>query len=408
MMEESKSSVEVRNQIVEAFKDVPIPKREQMIASEALDKEGIRVIERNLTGKRWSDLPLNFLEQQWTFYYHLSAHAYQYYLPAILIAALDNFDSNSTLVHTVVWLIKPSEWAIYDAGLDGRLEYHVEFFTPEQFAAVGAFLGLMLKQPQNYMAFLAARAFRLGWDRVDSPERARFAEFHSEMRDWTYPEKPYWKYAYMNEPDDEIAGYIAEVIALKVEIAEAFAGTPYPGDDKLCGSIQWDEPAESALDFRGVSWQKAHPRLLAANYVSLSFLSPEGFRFYLPAYLTAELMGFADESNAQPDFSLTHGFSKPVQYEVSADLSFDKIAELLPGSFTVEQMQELFAKQNKRSNEIDWRADGKARMARFNRKERLAIIHYLEHRAKYDDFSANAISEALESYWRPSLEELPN
>lgn len=34
----------------------------------------------------------------------------------------------------------------------------------------------------------------------------------------------------------------------------------------------------------------------------------------------------------------------------------------------------------------------------------MAIIHYLELQAEYDGYEADSINQALEGYWRPSVQ----
>ena len=62
--------------------------------------------------------------------------------------------------------------------------------------------------------------------------------------------------------------------------------------------------------------------LLASNYTSLSFLSSEGFRYFLPAYLSAELYGADQDSNVECVFHLTHGFTEPERYSRKKDIDF--------------------------------------------------------------------------------------
>ena len=73
------------------------------------------------------------------------------------------------------------------------------------------------------------------------------------------------------------------------EIRRAFASTPRPGDAFLVGSREGCEPEESVTPFRGREWQSLDAALLDANYTSLGFFSEGGFRYFLPAYLIADV-----------------------------------------------------------------------------------------------------------------------
>ena len=83
--------------------------------------------------------------------------------------------------------------------------------------------------------------------------------------------------------------------ALRRQIEAAFANAPYPGDDHIGFDADDWESAELARAFKGRHWQELSPAEL--QYHSSSFLSLEGFRYYLPAYLLAAL---EDHGNLMP------------------------------------------------------------------------------------------------------------
>ena len=92
------------------------------------------------------------------------------------------------------------------------------------------------------------------------------------------------------------------------EIRAAFGQNPYPGDDFLQGSFEGSEPSEEIEPFRGQDdWESISSQLLDAHYVALSFFSEAGLRFFLPAYLIADLQ--EELKTADPLFTLVHGFS---------------------------------------------------------------------------------------------------
>ena len=92
--------------------------------------------------------------------------------------------------------------------------------------------------------------------------------------------------------------------AVRDRINAAFANARYPGDD----NIGYDKTGEHleckqvADHFRGTSWQDVDLAFLrkygehADVSVALTFMSPEAFRYYLPAFLlvVAERFGEAD------------------------------------------------------------------------------------------------------------------
>src|SRR6202163_4480253 len=92
------------------------------------------------------------------------------------------------------------------------------------------------------------------------------------------------------------------------EIRGAFGANPYPGDAFLQGSFDGCEPLDEVGAFVGrTDWSKLDSKMLDAHYCALSFFSECGFRFFLPAYLIADLRG--ELLTADPLFHLWYGFA---------------------------------------------------------------------------------------------------
>jgi hypothetical protein len=73
-------------------------------------------------------------------------------------------------------------------------------------------------------------------------------------------------------------------------IRQAFHDTEHPGDAFVQGSREGCEPGESVAPFIAVTdWSQFDPMVLDANYDALSFFSEGGFRYFLPAYVIADL-----------------------------------------------------------------------------------------------------------------------
>lgn len=76
----------------------------------------------------------------------------------------------------------------------------------------------------------------------------------------------------------------------KEKIRRSFVGIEYPGDWCLIDSLEGSEPLEVEERFAGKSdWRTLGHQFLDGCSVALSFFSDEAFRFYLPAYLIADL-----------------------------------------------------------------------------------------------------------------------
>lgn len=89
---------------------------------------------------------------------------------------------------------------------------------------------------------------------------------------------------------------------LRLEIEAAFADTKYPGDDRLVydNSGYHLECNEIAAAFRGKDWRELSVEMLRYHAQSLAFMTPEAYRFYLPAYLIAAALHY-DEADIIPD-----------------------------------------------------------------------------------------------------------
>jgi hypothetical protein len=75
---------------------------------------------------------------------------------------------------------------------------------------------------------------------------------------------------------------------LKAAIETAFADTPAPGDNfEDISATQWDE---GIVDyFRGTTWRGHAVRDLRCHAAALSFFTDKAFRYWLPAFMLAEL-----------------------------------------------------------------------------------------------------------------------
>ena len=106
---------------------------------------------------------------------------------------------------------------------------------------------------------------------------------------------------------------------------------------------------------------------------ALSFFSDEAFRFYLPAYLLADLDGKLKQSN--PLFALTHGLDDASRGE--------KINPRRYGERTCFE-------------------HARHKFAVFNTAQREAIASYLAYQLENEDvtgFEKKQIREALRNYW---------
>jgi hypothetical protein len=180
-------------------------------------------------------------------------------------------------------------------------------------------------------------------------------------------------------------------------IRDAFGKNEYPGDPYLQGSFQGCEPFEEVGPFQGKKdWTRLEAEFLDAHAAALGFFSQEGFRFFLPAYLVADLHGRL--RTADPLFHLTHGFSD--------------------SSVQVPARGRTFRKKIGKSALVNPRRYGattfhdyaKYRLSSFSREEATAIVAYLEctRMDASTSFEKELIDAALESYWRERARTAPS
>jgi hypothetical protein len=162
---------------------------------------------------------------------------------------------------------------------------------------------------------------------------------------------------------------------LKAEVREAFAATPPPDPSAIRGSSESEEPFLLEDEFRGVpDWRQLEvsfiDRAPDGFGTALSFFSREAFRYYLPAYLLADL----DEElrQADPVFHLWHGLD---------DENRDKpVNERRYGRWT-------------------WFEAIAERFGLFTDAEARAIVAFLRYKAARDAFVRPKVEQALASFW---------
>jgi hypothetical protein len=185
-----------------------------------------------------------------------------------------------------------------------------------------------------------------------------------------------------------------EVIA---EIYAKFGQGDYPGDPFLQGSFEGCEPFEEVEPFKGkTDWKQIDAVLLDAHASALSFFSEGAFRFFLPAYLVADLEGKLD--TADPLFHLTHGFSE-VQMQISAG---DKVIEIKPDKTALVNPRRYGA--------MTFYDSARHRLSVFTREEAQAIVLYLQYKRESGglvDFVNEMIESALNSFWLERARSAP-
>ena len=178
-------------------------------------------------------------------------------------------------------------------------------------------------------------------------------------------------------------------------IREAFSHTDHPGDGFLLGSREGDDAFEAVESFRGhTHWSTVDASVLDENYDALSFLSEGGFRFFLPAFLIADVKGQLETADAV--FHLASSF-------------YDTTVQVPVGDDVLEKRIGRSALLNpRRYGSITFEDYARYRLSVFTREEAAAIVAYLEYRRSLPDaVDREDIEAALESFWRDRASDAP-
>ena len=175
--------------------------------------------------------------------------------------------------------------------------------------------------------------------------------------------------------------------ALIQQISDAFALVSRPPDAFLVGSRDGCEPEEEVGPFRGRDWQSLEPEFLDAHYCALSFFSEGALRYFLPAYLVADVQDLL--KTADPVFALTHGLH---DWSTSIEAAGRQWPRNHGSSILVNPQ---------RYGAITQGDYARWRLSVFAREEAVAIVEYLRYAAARDDLgtTADAVESALDRFW---------
>ena len=190
----------------------------------------------------------------------------------------------------------------------------------------------------------------------------------------------------MNQKDDVIK-----------QIHEAFDANRYPGDSFLQGSFEGCEPYDEVGYFKGkTDWKTLDAEMLDAHYDALSFFSEAGFRFFIPAFLIADLE--EELRTADPVFHLTGGFLK-------------RSVEVYTRTGVMNRKHGGETPLNpRRYGAISFADYARFRLSVFTKEEAGAIVAYLycvrERNLPYD--YGNQIDTALNTFWLGRVQNAPS
>jgi hypothetical protein len=164
---------------------------------------------------------------------------------------------------------------------------------------------------------------------------------------------------------------------VKQLIVAAFASVERPGNWALRGSNEGEEPylVEREFEDKG-DWRTVDPVFLDEapdGFASaLSLFSDEAFRYFLPAYLIADLDGRLER--VDPAFHLVHGLDDATRGE-----------NVNPRRYGARTKFE----------------ERRHRLSAFTPPEARAIVAYLRYKAEHADLERDRIEieQAIRNYW---------
>jgi hypothetical protein len=179
-----------------------------------------------------------------------------------------------------------------------------------------------------------------------------------------------------------------------VAVRAAFGDNVHPGAAYLVGSRDGCEPEEAVAAFREeTSWQQVDVEVLDAGSDALSFFSEAGFRFFLPAYLVADIEGAL--LVADPVFHLTQSFCVA---SVTLEAGGETFVKALGRDALINPL---------RYGAMTFEDYARQRLSVFAREEAAAIVVYLEFKLDTDEFQRDAIAAALDTFWRERATSAP-
>ncbi len=166
---------------------------------------------------------------------------------------------------------------------------------------------------------------------------------------------------------------------IKDLIRRAFAAEKRPPNGALHRGEEGEEGGLLEIDFADKQdWRTLEAAFLdraPAGYASaLSFFSDEALRYFLPAFLIADLQG---------------------------ELEHVDVARRLSTPFTNEARNTPV--NPRRYGKLTLFDAGRQRFAGLTPEEVAAIVAFLEYKAASDEFERETIRQALTNYWKPRL-----
>lgn len=270
--------------IESSFPTEPIPSADQLVASPERAASYAPLV-----GKSWRDVvaindkAIRDLINPW----FMPPEAWCYYLPALLLQALEDDGE----VGGVVLRLRPRSWNIVERDF-AQFDTTYRPLSANAREAIRDFLVWLTEEELGFsVTHWALEALQWGWSDRTAID-PRFGAHRDVLHHYQRP---------------TLADPVAEALAVLIE--QAFRDTPVP-KRPISGS---DEGGDHELAMGGYDWRVIHPRLLQFEYSFLSFGHNDAFRYFLPAFMCADLADAFDERTMR--FHLvTYGHSRAADF----------------------------------------------------------------------------------------------
>jgi hypothetical protein len=160
--------------------------------------------------------------------------------------------------------------------------------------------------------------------------------------------------------------------SIKKEIQQSFRDVKQPGKKMLYAEFpQYEIEIKALMSKKWQNWWDIPDNVVDYHYHALSSVSPEGYKFLLPAFMT-------------------YALNNPESYSLVKEFTIYSL--IPPNRFDHPDRFEWFS----------------LRASLLNKEQIYAIILFLEHEEKTDWIAPpNDATKALEGYWRHRSSELP-
>ncbi|RZJ87971.1 MAG: hypothetical protein EOO60_11620 [Hymenobacter sp.] len=191
---------------------------------------------------------------------------------------------------------------------------------------------------------------------------------------------------------------------LLTEITHAFQDEPHPSEWNIVYSNASDDPEVIQIreSFKAYTWQNIPDDILQYEQGGYSFLSNQGLRYYLPAYLCYSIREYA-EADSIPD-GLVFIMTLPTE----ADIMLSAL-ELTLGTVSLSPAYPTPAAARSEHDYLQIRLQNLNRQVhrfidswhQFSPAQGRAILHFLEYlRDEHgQDYFDNEPAVAIERYW---------